>query len=89
MEIGTSSGAGTNVICRAMGLRRLFGSSEKRVFSIDVPPGANPAMLYPDKEDGHPRKAGRKCKYRWAPRGWATRSGVPAEALPKGTCPVQ
>lgn len=65
MEIGTSSGAGTNVICRAMGLRRLKRSSEKRVFSLDVPPGTDPSILYPDKEDGHPRKAGSKCKYRY------------------------
>jgi hypothetical protein len=65
MEIGTSSGYGTNVICKAMGLRRLFPSSEKMVFSIDVPPGTDSSILYPDKEDGHPPKAGVKCKYRY------------------------
>ena len=55
MEIGTSAGMGTKVICKAMG--------GKTVFSIDVPPGTDPKILYPKREDGHPRKAGSKCKF--------------------------
>ena len=63
MEIGTSSGIGTEIICKAMGLRRSGGSPEKVVYSLDVPPGTNPKILYPEGEDGHPRKAGYKCKF--------------------------
>lgn len=64
MEIGTSTGNGTNVICKAMGLRR-FGlqPKDKQVLSIDVEPGTDATIIYPDKEDGHPEKAGMYCKY--------------------------
>ena len=65
MEIGTSSGSGTNVICKAMGLRRILPTSTKTVFSIDVPPGTDPTILYPEKEDGHPVNPGANCKYRF------------------------
>ncbi len=71
MEIGTSSGMGTKVICNALGLKRDFWKFWKRkeekiekeikVFSIDVPPGTDPKILYPHGEDGHPKKAGEMC----------------------------
>jgi hypothetical protein len=63
MEIGTSTGLGTKVICKAMDLRRFRRNSGKVVYSLDVPPGTNPKILYPRGEDGHPRKAGSKCKF--------------------------
>jgi len=64
MEIGTSTGRGTNVLCRAVGLRRFgFRSRGRAVLSIDVPAGTDPSILYPDKEDGHPSKAGMECRY--------------------------
>src|SRR5437868_1316366 len=58
MEIGTSSGTGTNVICNAMGINSYWPFSKTKVFSIDVPPGTNPKNIYPDEnpEDGHPEK---------------------------------
>ena len=62
LEIGTSSGDGTKVICRALGLRRFFSRKDRKVFSIDVPPGTDPKKIYPQGEDGHPRRAGRNCK---------------------------
>jgi hypothetical protein len=64
MEIGTSSGAGTNVICNAMGIRKWLPNS-KKVMSIDVPPGTDPKLMYPDEtpEDGHPEKAGADCSF--------------------------
>jgi len=63
MEIGTSTGLGTNVVCNAMGFKRFRKNKEgKKVFSIDVPPGTNPKIIYPDGEDGHPKKAGKYCK---------------------------
>jgi hypothetical protein len=62
MEIGTSSGIGTNVICQAMKVRRYCGNREK-VFSLDVPPGTDPNIIYPEHEDGHPTKAGADCIY--------------------------
>lgn len=55
IEIGTSVGTGTNVICNAM--------NGRKVFSIDVPPGTNPATLYPGGEDGHPDVAGKNCRF--------------------------
>lgn len=64
MEIGTSTGKGTNVLCKAMGLKRYWlQPKDKTVHSIDVPPGTDPNVLYPEKEDGHPEKAGMYCKY--------------------------
>lgn len=66
LEIGTSTGIGTNVICNAMGVRRgvvgrLF--DKKKVISIDVPPGTDPGVIYPEKEDGHPIQAGMNCTF--------------------------
>lgn len=69
LEIGTSAGTGTNVICNAMGIRRglreFFGEQPARVYSIDVPPGTDPKRIYPDKhpEDGHPERAGVNCRF--------------------------
>lgn len=63
MEIGTSVGLGTKVICKAMGLRVFHRSLNKTVYSLDVPPGTNPKILYPDGEDGHPWKAGYRCHF--------------------------
>jgi len=63
MEIGTSTGLGTKVICKAMGLARFRRTPGKIVFSLDVPPGTDPKILYPLGEDGHPRRAGHKCKF--------------------------
>jgi hypothetical protein len=64
-EIGTSGGQGTNVICKAMGIKRfrLWGVKSKKVYSLDVPPNTDPSIIYPDAEDGHPPKAGELCKY--------------------------
>ena len=62
MEIGTSSGSGTNVICRAMGIHKYWWN-QKKVFSLDVPPGTDPNLIYPEHEDGHPSKAGADCIY--------------------------
>ena len=66
LEIGTSTGSGTNIICNAMGVRKgllglLFDKS--RVISMDVPPGSDPSIIYPDKEDGHPDQAGKNCNF--------------------------
>ena len=49
-----------------MGVRKgllgmLFDGS--RVISIDVPPGSDPSIIYPEKEDGHPDKAGKNCTF--------------------------
>jgi hypothetical protein len=69
LEIGTSAGSGTNVICNAMGIkkgwRRLFQNPAKKVYSIDVPPGTDPSLIYPGQnpEDGHPEKAGAHCTF--------------------------
>ena len=67
LEIGTSVGSGTNVICKAVGLRaglfRKFSPREKCVLSIDVPPGTDPTQIYPDEEDGHPARAGARCHF--------------------------
>lgn len=66
LEIGTSSGSGTKVICNAMGIKRYFWNKNKnlrKVISIDVPPKTDPSIMYPEGEDGHPKKAGRKCNY--------------------------
>lgn len=62
-EIGTSSGNGTKVICKAMSTRRLWPDTRDRVFSLDVPPGTDPAIIYPGAEDGHPAKAGAANRY--------------------------
>jgi hypothetical protein len=63
-EIGTSTGRGTKVICRAMSDRR-WGRPDTadRVFSLDVPPGTDPSVIYPEGEDGHPQQAGRDNPY--------------------------
>lgn len=70
MEIGTSTGSGTKVIARALGikkqslLKKIFGevhTDEATLYSIDVPPGTDPKIIYPGKEDGHPDRAGRYC----------------------------
>lgn len=61
MEIGTSSGLGTKIICNAMGIKR-FWFNTKKVFSIDVLPGTDSSIIYPNKEDGHPEVAGVLCK---------------------------
>lgn len=61
MEIGTSSGIGTKVICNAMKIREFWFNVDKKVYSLDVPPGTNSKILYPDGEDGHPLKTGSEC----------------------------
>lgn len=55
IEIGTSTGMGTKIICNAM--------EGRPVFSIDVPPGTDPRIKYPGPypEDGHPKIAGAEC----------------------------
>jgi len=69
LEIGTSVGYGTNVICKAMGFKagplRYFAKQDGQVLSIDVPPGTDPKKIYPDEnpEDGHPARAGARCRY--------------------------
>ncbi len=62
LEIGTSTGSGTQIICHAMGLRRFLPRRGRRVFSIDVPPGTDPKKIYPGGEDGHPDIAGKNCR---------------------------
>jgi hypothetical protein len=63
MEIGTSSGLGTKVICNAMGIKR-FGRNRKdiKAYSIDVPVGTDSKIIYPHGEDGHPKEPGIYCK---------------------------
>lgn len=61
MEIGTSSGRGTKVICNAMGIRKFWFNLGKKVYSLDVPPGTDPKIMYPEGEDGHPLRAGCDC----------------------------
>jgi len=65
MEIGTSSGEGTKVIANAIGLQKwkFWENYGKKLYSIDVPPGTNPKIIYPGAEDGHPKKAGAACDY--------------------------
>lgn len=66
MEIGTSSGMGTKVICNAMGIKRFWlKRKDVKVYSIDVPPGTDPKIIYPEGEDGHPVNAGESCKLRY------------------------
>jgi len=62
-EIGTSSGRGTKVICKAMSRRRFWPDTRERVYSLDVPPGTDSSILYPDGEDGHPARTGSKNPY--------------------------
>jgi hypothetical protein len=62
-EIGTSSGDGTKVICKALSRRPLWPDTRNRVFSLDVPPGTDPSVIYPGGEDGHPAKAGAHNPY--------------------------
>jgi len=63
LEIGTSSGLGTRVICNALGLHKFYfwRNFGKKVVSIDVLPGTNPKIIYPEGEDGHPQVAGELC----------------------------
>lgn len=66
LEIGTSAGTGTNVICNAMGVRKgVIGIiiDRAKVISIDVPPGTDATIIYPKGEDGHPQKAGANCTF--------------------------
>lgn len=66
MEVGTSTGLGTNVICNAMMVQKGilgFLHGKRKVISIDVPPGTDAAIIYPDGEDGHPQKPGENCSY--------------------------
>jgi hypothetical protein len=65
VEIGTSTGSGTNVICKAMGIRRFWFNPGRAVISIDVPPGTDRNVIYPGEnpEDGHPAKAGEHCRF--------------------------
>jgi len=66
LEIGTSQGTGTNVICNAMGIKkgRIKKYAQlKKVISIDVPPGTDPKKIYPKAEDGHPQQAGANCTF--------------------------
>ena len=71
LEIGTSTGLGTNVICNAIGVPRsgwrgmLGGANDVRVCSIDVPLTTDPSVIYPDGEDGHPAVAGADCIFRY------------------------
>lgn len=62
MEIGTSTGLGTKVICTAMGIGRFqIFKTNKRVYSVDVSPGTDPKIIYPEGEDGHPSRPGKYC----------------------------
>lgn len=66
LEIGTSSGSGTNIICNAMRVRKgIIGKlfDKKKVVSIDVPVGTDASIIYPDKEDGHPSAPGIYCTF--------------------------
>ena len=65
VEIGTSTGSGTNVLCRAMRIRRFWYNGGRRVLSIDVPPGTDSSIIYPgdEPEDGHPAEAGSECRF--------------------------
>lgn len=69
IEIGTSTGLGTKVICKAIGVRRwalleaLRIRRDRKVYSIDVPPGTDPKLIYPEAEDGHPQRAGMYNPY--------------------------
>lgn len=64
-EIGTSTGRGTKVICRAMSSRNRGRPNDTRgrVLSLDVLPGTDPFIRYPEGEDGHPEVAGRDNPY--------------------------
>lgn len=62
-EIGTSTGRGTKVICRAMSSGRRRPPAAERVLSLDVPPGTDARIRYPEGEDGHPDQAGRDNPY--------------------------
>lgn len=63
MEIGTGSGLGTKVISKAMGIKRFWLNPGKKVYSLDVPPGTDPKIMYPDGGEGHPSKAGSDCNF--------------------------
>lgn len=72
MEIGTSTGMGTKIICNALKIRKKrwwnkikSNNNESIVYSIDVPPGTDPRIIYPDKEDGHPKKTGKHCNFEY------------------------
>lgn len=60
LEIGTNSGAGTNVICNAM-------TSEFPVYSIDLPAAYDMELIYSkvNPEDGRPDNVGQYCKFKY------------------------
>lgn len=68
LEIGTSTGQGTDVISNAIGVKKwqlwkkLTAHNSPQTLSIDVPPGTDPKIIYPQAEDGHPFKAGAYSK---------------------------
>jgi hypothetical protein len=82
LEIGTSTGLGTKVICRAMGGRRFRPDTRDRVLSLDVPPGTDPSILYPEGEDGHPAKAGAQNPYPYQQLYGDSKTFDPAPYLP-------
>lgn len=61
VEVGTGSGRGTKVICSAMGIKKFWFNLGKKVYSLDVPPGTDPKIMYPNGGEGHPPKAGCDC----------------------------
>jgi hypothetical protein len=82
-EIGTSAGNGTKVICNALSRRRwLRPDTRDRVFSLDVPPGTDPSIIYPDAEDGHPAKAGSDNPYPYRQLFGDSRTFDPTPYLP-------
>jgi hypothetical protein len=81
-EIGTSTGLGTKVICKAMSRRLLWPDTRDRVFSLDVPPGTDPSVLYPEGEDGHPDSAGRLNRYPYRQLFGDSRTFNPAPYFP-------
>jgi len=62
LEVGTSHGYGTRVLCVAFGVKPFF-SFFSPVYSIDVPPKTDPDIIYPDHEDGHTRLTGKHCRF--------------------------
>jgi hypothetical protein len=62
LEVGTSHGYGTRVLCVAFKVIP-FISLSSPVYSIDVPPGTDASIIYPDHEDGHPKLTGKHCRF--------------------------
>lgn len=62
LEVGTSHGYGTRVLCAAFKVRPFIAWSSP-VYSIDVPPGTDANIIYPDHEDGHPKLPGKHCRF--------------------------